>query len=125
MGYPVPPDTTAYLAVGRVTDDKCVGPEESGILFIAWRCLYAATVHARVENKEIRLDVALRRCMKDTVRRLTSYGEAWMRWSATRRHTQKNSVVPPKLRDKGVIEMGMHGEYTIHSALTDAVDSAD
>ena len=84
MGYPVPPDTTAYLAVGRVTDDKCVGPEESGILFIAWRCLYAATVHARVENKEIRLDVALRRCMKDTVRRLTSYGEAWMRWSATR-----------------------------------------
>ena len=51
MGYPVPADVTAYLAVGRVTDDKCVGPQESEILFIAWRCLYAATVHARVENK--------------------------------------------------------------------------
>jgi len=118
MGYPVPADVTAYLAVGRVTDDECVGPQESGILFIAWRCLYAATVNARVENKAIRLDVALRRCLKDVVRRLTAYGEAWVHWSATRTLTRKMSLVPEKLRDKGVIRMSNSGEYTIHSALT-------
>ena len=113
MGYPVSPDTTAYLAVGRATDDKCIGPEESGIMFIAWRCLYAATVQARVEKKDIRLDVVLRRCLKDTVRRLTAYGETWMRWSATRRHTRKTSIVPPKLRDKGVIKIGsMHARFS-------------
>ena len=118
MGYPVPADVTAYLAVGRLTDDKCVGPQESGVLFIAWRCLYAATVHARIENKEIRLEAALRRCMRDIVRRLTSYGETWVHWSATRRLTRKTNIVPEKLRDKGVIRIGSFGEYTIHSALT-------
>ena len=109
---------SAYLAVGRVTDDKCVGPQESEILFIAWRCLYAATVHARVENKAIRLDVALRRCLKDVVRRLTAYGEAWVHWSATRRLTRNTNIVPAKLSDKGVILIGSFGEYKIHSALT-------
>ena len=118
MRYQVPADVTAYLAVGRIADDKCVGPQESGILFIAWRCLYAATVNARVENKAIRLDVALRRCLKDVVRRLTAYGEAWVHWSATRTLTRKMSLVPEKLRDKGVIRMSNSGEYTVHSALT-------
>ena len=82
-----------------------IGPQESGVLFIAWRCLYAATVHARVENKAIRLDVALRRCLKDVVRRLTAYGEAWVHWSATHRLTRNTNIVPAKLRDKGVIRI--------------------
>ena len=40
------PELTAYLVTGRISDEKVVGACAAGVLFLAWRCLYAAIEHS-------------------------------------------------------------------------------
>ena len=50
MGLPRFTHTSALLAVGRLSDTQVIDKNLSGILFLAWRCLYAELVRGRVEN---------------------------------------------------------------------------
>ena len=58
MGFPTPDpsEVHAFLVLGVYTADgenRVVKPEHSGMLFIAWRCLYAAVVGSRVDDKPL------------------------------------------------------------------------
>ena len=53
MGFTVPPgprENEAFWLLGRLTYKDVVCPAQAGIMFIAWRCLYAAIVHSRVDK---------------------------------------------------------------------------
>ena len=56
IGCTVPTDykeLETFWLVGRLTDKKAVTPEQSGMMFIAWRCLYADIVRSRVDKVPI------------------------------------------------------------------------
>ena len=38
------------LATGRISDEKVISDEASGVIFVAWRVLYAEIVSARMED---------------------------------------------------------------------------
>ena len=38
---------------GRISDKKVVDQQTADVLFIAWRCLYAAITKSRMEQKQI------------------------------------------------------------------------
>ena len=61
MGFPNFTHEAAFLTVGRLTDAKVVDKNQSGVLFLAWRCLYAELVRGRVENVAPNLEAAYRR----------------------------------------------------------------
>ena len=50
-----------FWITGRRTDGKYIDVEGAGILFLAWRCLYAETVRARINNEHLKLKHAYAR----------------------------------------------------------------
>ena len=119
---PGPGQRTSYLTVGRVDDRTCVGQTAAGVLFLAWRALYAATVNSRVRNRPLNLNWALKYLGSMVVKRLTAYGEKWMTWSNTRTNTSLLSIIPQKFRERQVISQGPWGDYTIHEEIQKWID---
>jgi hypothetical protein len=79
IGFSAPTHTPSFLAVGRLDENKAVGKNQSGILFISWRCLYAALVDGRIENKKPDLKAAYSRTLYLIIARITRYGEKWLK----------------------------------------------
>ena len=62
------------------TGDK----EEAGILFLAWRCLYAEVVSARLENRHLKLQKAYARMIRLIISRLKANNRNGIDGSAKR-----------------------------------------
>ena len=82
MGMPTPTcdERTAFILLGiQKVDGKVVAvkPEQSGLIFIAWRCLYAAIVGSRVDDRPLNLGYAYYRTLQMTITRVRAYGEKW------------------------------------------------
>ena len=122
MGLPGYTHRSAFLAVGRLSDTQVVGKNHSGILFLAWRCLYAELVRGRVENVTPDLKTTYKRVIMMNISRLKYYGEKWLRWARKNTHTGNNSYnsyIPERHRDKQVLEQYAHGEYEINQIFYD------
>ena len=119
MGLPGYTHRSAFLAVGRLSDTQVVGKNHSGILFLAWRCLYAELVRGRVENVTPDLKAAYKRVIMMNISRLQHYGEKWLRWARKNTHTGNNSCIPERHRHKQVLEQYAHGEYEINQIFYD------
>ena len=65
----------AFWILGRLDHQRVVGPVQSGIVFIAWRCLYAEVVQARLEDKELNLEHAYARLIRMIISRLKANAE--------------------------------------------------
>ena len=120
MGFTVPPgprENEAFWLLGRLTYKDVVCPAQAGIMFIAWRCLYAAIVHSRVDKTPLRLTSAYNRTLQMTITRLRAYGEFWRRWTKINHFTGKKSVFPENKRKRVVIKMAADSTYTIHYLL--------
>eukprot|EP00966_Prymnesium_polylepis_P132463 3062445-Prymnesium_polylepis.2 len=59
---------TAFVIAGRTGKGEIVDTEGAGIMFIAWRCLYAEVVGSRIENRRLRLETAYARMIRMVVR---------------------------------------------------------
>ena len=94
-GMPAPQDTSAFLATGALSWYTVISNFHSGIFFIGWRCLYAASVKSRIDNKPLDLEAALKRTVAMIIGRLKAYGGKWKRWIAKTRHQRKPGVRPP------------------------------
>ena len=75
MGMPTPTcdERTAFILLGiQKVDGKVVAvkPEQSGLIFIAWRCLYAAIVGSRVDDRPLNLGYAYYRTLQMTITRV-------------------------------------------------------
>ena len=107
IGFTVPTDykeLEAFWLLGRLTDKKAVTSEQSGMMFIAWRCLYVEIVHSRVDRVPISMQRALNNTMRMTITRLRAYGERWNLWSRINRNTENKSVFPKDKRDRKVVK---------------------
>ena len=115
LGFPLPPqnEEEPFLLLGRLSDTKVVDPSQAGLMFIAWRCLYAAVVSSRVDGTPLLLEKAFNRTLQMTISRLKANGEKWLLWAQKNHHTGLKSVIPEDKREKTVITFSMFGEYTV------------
>lgn len=125
-GMPTPANITDFIVGGRM---RAANPEggadegisidasDAGVMFLAWRCLYAEITNSREEKETLNLQRAFDRLISMTVSRLTAYGEKWLHWVAIGRNKRKTHLIPEKHRVKGIINATMWGDYTIHPAL--------
>ena len=119
MGMEEPESKRDFLITGQLSDTSTMPNEFSGVISIAWRCLYAAITTARIEGDALDLRKAYQRCIEMIVSRLHAYGETWRRWCEEGVHMSRNRVIPPKHHNKSVLFSEWSGDYCIHCALTD------
>ena len=122
MGFPAPDpsEVHAFLVLGVYKKDnetRVVRPEQSGLLFIAWRCLYAAVVGSRVEDKPLNLEYAYYRTLQMTITRVTAYGEKWKLWCTKNKCTSLKCTIPLDKQDRVVIVQDMLGDFQVSSTL--------
>ena len=113
---------TIYIALGCYREGntvKVITPDQAGLMFIAWRCLYAAIVGSRVDERPLNLEYAYKRTLQICITRLRAYGEKWLLWSRKNQHTSMKSVIPEDKRDRTVIRQEMLGTYHISQAFFD------
>ena len=118
MGMATPEDEVAFLILGRLDAETVIDAQLSGIMFLAWRCLYAEITKARIEkaNPDMKY-VALERTGAMCVTRLMTYGATWHTWSSQRVHTSRGHLTALALREQRVFKMNGVGEYTIHEEI--------
>ena len=109
----------SFLAVGRLTDDKTVDKNQAGLLFLAWRCLYAELIRGRADDVIPNLDAAYTRLMAMNISRLKAYGERWLRWVRKNKNTGNRSYIPRKHQNKKVIQQDGAGNYLINQIFYD------
>ena len=119
--------------MGRVDDEEVVDDVQAGMMFIAWRCLYAEIVKTREENEKRHqrhqrhqwpnLKKAYKRCLQMIISRVTAYGEKWRKWCKLNRGTSKKSIIPLRCRNRKLIQQDMHGDYKINQELIDEYKS--
>ena len=105
LDMPVPPhknEVEAMLITYRLARDKVVNKEQASIIDMAWRCLYAEIVKARVDCVSIRLQSARARCIKMLQSRAEAYGRKWELWVIKQLRKKKIKPIPRK-----------HQRYTI------------
>ena len=120
LNIPAPTDdTAAFLLLGRVSDSKAANTAQATILILAWRCLYAEFVHAKVEDCDLRFNNAIKRTLYLLISRLRAYGLRWERWCNKNAGTNNPSVIPLRCREHKIISQSAGGEYSINSTITD------
>ena len=124
MGMKEPQHTSAFITLGRIDKDTVIDKYMAGVMFLAWRCLYAELTRARIDKGSPDLQAALRRTGNMTITRLTAYGAYWKRWSKQRTWTSKGSITALSLRDQKIFKMNNIGEYEIHEAILELKDTA-
>ena len=95
---------------------KVITQEMAGIMYIAWRCLYAEIVASRVDQRPIKLAHAYKRTVQMCISRLKAHGEKWLAWVNKNRHTSNKSFIPLKKQNRTVIRQNGEGDYVIHAA---------
>ena len=120
MNFTIPPmgeEKTAFWLLGRLSDAEAVPQEQAGLMFIAWRCLYAEIVTAKIDGHKPNLKHAYHRTIQMTITRLKAHGEKWKHWATQNRHTSKKSIIPEQKRERTVICHTAEGKYTINEEL--------
>ena len=117
LGMAQPEDKTAFIVLGRITAKKVIDKHLAGIMFLAWRCLYAEITRARIEHDNPDMQAALKRIGTITVTRLMTYGAYWRKWSAQRKWTTKGHLTALSLREQTVLRLEATGDYEIHDAI--------
>ena len=104
---------TLYCLFGRIADKKYAKGDATGILQLAWRCLYAETVAARVDKRPIDLGKTYLRVLNMALTRLKAYGYSWRIWHIKNANTSRKSVIPTEKRKRGLLQQTQDGIYTI------------
>ena len=99
--------------------DYRAGEEGAGIMFLAWRCLYAEVVKARLEDKRLDLENAYKRTIQMTIGRLQAQGVKWYRWYSKTRYIQKSKrkKFPRRYRNRILITTTAEAEFVVNDVL--------
>ena len=118
LGMEAPTDVVRFLALGQINDVDVMPKELNGVMFIAWRCIYAEIQRSREDDKPLDTGKALSRTMSMIYSRLKAYTYKWTRWLHTGIYTRKVRVIPHRHRDKIVVAVGDDDSFVIHQAIT-------
>ena len=110
-------DPVSFFLFGRTSDDDVICQETADILFIAWRCLYAAITQSRLERTPLNLSKAYERVIQLLTSRVKAHASGWERWTWKGRHTSRAHLIPQKYQDNLLFQQEMSGEWYICTTL--------
>ena len=96
---------------------KLADVETAGILFLAWRCLYAETTRARIEGHPLRLSATYARLVLMIISRLKAQGTKWRRWYSRTHNTTKKKEFPQRYRKRKLIKTEANADFKINQSL--------
>ena len=108
-----------FWLTGVTNTGKLADNETAGIIFLAWRCLYAAVTKARVNDKPLNMEAAYARLILLIISRLKAQGQKWYRWYSRTRgiSSKKVKAFPKRYRKRKLIQTTADASYTINAAL--------
>ena len=114
-----------FWITGERSDGKYIDLEGAGILFLAWRCLYAETVRARTNNEQLNLKHAYARVILMSISRLKAQGQKWYRWYSRTRGISEHKLkpFPRRYRKRRLMTTTATAEYEISDVLLRESDS--
>ena len=118
-----PEDVADFLVTGQLSDTKTAPREYLGVVFIAFRCLYAEITASRIDQVPLNLSAAYDRTVSMVVSRLNAVGEKWLDWVRRGERKRHPHVIPVKHCEKCVMSCEPMGDYTVHGALTEALEA--
>ena len=124
-GMEEPDNVTDFLITGQLSDEETAKREYLGVIFIAFRCLYAAIVESRLDSVPLDLEAAYDRMVSMVVSRLKASGEKWLDWVRRGERKRKPHIIPQRHCDKCVMFHEPTGEYELHGAIVNAKCAID
>ena len=114
-----------FWITGERADGKYVDVEGAGILFLAWRCLYAETVRARTNNESLKLKHAYARVVLMSISRFKAQGQKWYRWYSRTRGISEPKVkkFQRRYRKRRLMKTTSTAEYEVSDVLLREYDS--
>ena len=108
-----------FWVAGRISKDEYVDKEGAGVLFLAWRCLYADVVQARINDRSLRLRHTYARLILMTISRLKANGQKWYQWYSRIRkiRQQRTKYFPKRFRTRKLVRTERDASYTINPIL--------
>ena len=108
-----------FWILGERHDKNFVDKEGAGLLFIAWRCLYAEIVRARILEENMNLKNAYARTILLTISRLKAQGQKWYRWFSKTKNISEHKfkIFPVKYRKRRLITTQRDAAYNINPTL--------
>ena len=105
--------------MGEDGDRKAVCGETASFLCWAWRCLYAAVIYARTNNKQLNTREAVWKTMRMASSRVKAHGAKWRKWFNTQRlwRESKRKMFPHQYQENILIHFDAEAEYTISEGL--------
>ena len=80
------------LWLGVQANGKPLTPEQATVVVIAWRTLYAADVHARLNDKSMNLGNAFSQMTRLVLSRVKAHGAKWRAWYLNQRLWQQGKA---------------------------------
>ena len=114
-----------FWITGERSDGKYIDVEGAGILFLAWRCLYAEAVRARTNSEHLKLKHAYARVVLMSISRLKAQGQKWYRWYSRTRGISEHKVkeFPKRYRKRRLMTTTATADYEISDVLLQEYDS--
>ena len=103
-----------FLILGQIEYTKHVDTEEAGILFLAWRCLYAEIIKARLENTHLHTRKAYARTLQLLISRLKANGTFWYKWYSRTKGTTHPKQFPKKYQNRKLLKTNNTAQFRIN-----------
>ena len=119
-------ENTPHFWMGVQANKKPVTSEQATVIVIAWRALYAADVHARLNDKNMNLRNAFRQMTRLVLSRVKAHGAKWRRWYINQRlwQVQKRKVFPLEHRRNKLITFDATARYEMRKELVEKMKEA-
>ena len=85
-------ENTHRYWLGVQANGKPLTPEQATVVVIAWRTLYAADVHARLNDKSMNLGNAFFQMTRLLLSRVKAHGAKWRAWYLNQRLWQQGKA---------------------------------
>ena len=114
----------AFWLVGRIGRNEYVDREMAGMIFIAWRCLYAEVVGARMDDARLNLKRTYARFVGLVISRLQAHGVRWYQWHSRIRLIQpsKRKIVQKRYQKRKLMTTKPNAEFAINNILLTEYD---
>ena len=119
LGMPAPQHQGHMIKIGLLdgSGDRVVQGEQAGMIFLAWRCLYAEVTKGRIEGTTVSPLRAYKRTLAMIHTRWIAESARWVKWMASIDHTSRAQAFPMKHRERFLVSTGPCARFKISPKL--------
>ena len=119
-------DDPKFWITGILQGGRAVDKESAAFIFWAWRALYAASVHAHLNDKRMNLKQAFAYTVSLAHTRIRAHARSWRVWYLKQRFITptRSKIIARAYRNYKLYHCNEEGVYHLHPELTRAHKSA-